>query len=109
MGVIIQNVKFCLTPSILKRKEKYLLFLFGMLNMTWHLAVESTILSILGREVILGTCLVEAGEVYTHSPLVIFLLNHDYVSELGWIVDWLDELGLQQLVDFSFCYFSFLI
>jgi hypothetical protein len=78
-----------------------------MLHMTSHLAVESTILSTLGREVIIGTCLVEAGEVYTHSPLVSFLLNHDYIGEPGWIVDWLDEHGLQQLVDFSFWCFSF--
>jgi hypothetical protein len=52
-------------------------------------------LSILDRENYPWARHIEASEVYAHSPLAIFLLHHDYVSKLGWAVDWLDELGLK--------------
>jgi hypothetical protein len=46
-------------------------------------------------EVILGTSLIEACEVYAHAPLAAFLLHHDHVGEPCRISDWLDEFGFK--------------
>jgi hypothetical protein len=37
-----------------------------------------------------------------HILHLSFLLNHDYVGEPGWIVEWLNKLSLQHPVDFGF-------
>jgi hypothetical protein len=49
--------------------------------MTWQPTAKSTILSILGRGVVFGACFIKASEIYAHSPLATFLLDHDYVGE----------------------------
>jgi hypothetical protein len=61
------------------------------------------------REIILGACLVEAGEIDAHPPLAALLLHHDYVSKPHRVGDWLDEIGLQQAVYFVFGGFCFFI
>jgi hypothetical protein len=53
--------------------------------------------------------LVKATEVYTYSAFSVLLLHHYKVGELGWVVDWLDELCFQQAVDFYLCFFRFFI
>jgi hypothetical protein len=44
-----------------------------------------------------GACFVEASEIYTHSPLATFLLDHDYVGKPGGVVDCFNELASSSL------------
>lgn len=41
--------------------------------------------------------------------LLFFILNHDYIGELGGVVNWFYKFGRKQFVDFSFCGFNFFI
>jgi hypothetical protein len=61
------------------------------------------------REIVLGTGLVEAGEVDAHAPLAAFLLYHDYVGEPRRVGDWFDEVGFQEAVHFGFGGFYLLV
>jgi hypothetical protein len=60
-------------------------------------------------EVVLGTSLIEAGEVYAHVSLAAFLLHHDHVGEPCRISNWLDEVGFQQAVHLGLDGFSLLV
>jgi hypothetical protein len=60
-------------------------------------------------EVVLGTSLIEAGEVYAHAPLATFLLHHDHVGEPCRISNRLNEVGLQQVVHLGLGGFSLLV
>ena len=58
------------------------------------------------REIVLGTCLIEACEVNAHAPLAAFLLYHDHLA-LSTIL--YHEVGFQQAVHFGFGGFCLLI
>jgi hypothetical protein len=61
-------------------------------------------------KIVLGTCLIETGEVDTHhAPLAAFLLHHDHVGEPCRVSNWLDEVGFQQAVHLGFGGFSLLV
>jgi hypothetical protein len=54
------------------------------------------------REIVLGTGLIEAGEVDAHAPLAAFLLYHDHIGEPCRVGDWFDEVGFQQAAHLGF-------
>ena len=60
-------------------------------------------------EIVLGTCLIEAGEIDAHAPVAAFLLYHDYVGEPHRVGDWFNEIGIQQAVHFGFGGFRFFV
>ena len=45
---------------------------------------------------------VQVCEVYAHSPFSIFLLDRHCVSKLGWVLDFADDLRVQQALYFCF-------
>ena len=49
---------------------------------------------------VLWTSFVQVGEVYTHPPLPIRLLNHYYVSQPFGVIEFFNEAYAQQLVNF---------
>ena len=51
------------------------------------------------EKAVFWTSFVEIGEVYTHPPLSIGLLDQDYIGQPIGIADFLDELCLEELLD----------
>ena len=51
-------------------------------------------------ETILGTCIIEIGIVYTHSPLSSLLGNHHYICQSLWILNFSYESDFQQFFHF---------
>jgi hypothetical protein len=51
------------------------------------------------REAVFWTGLVEVSEVYKYPPLFVGFLHHDYIRQPVGVVDFLDELCLQELLN----------
>ena len=61
------------------------------------------------RVAILGECLVQVGEIYTHSPLAICFFDHDYIGQPLRVVDFPNEICFQQFAHlFNYDFVSFL-
>jgi hypothetical protein len=78
-------------------------------NMTWQLLLNQQYCRLWGGKVVFGAYFIEASEIYAHSPLTIFILDHDYVGKPCGVVNWLNKLGFKQSMDFDLGCFSFLI
>lgn len=56
--------------------------------MTLQPAAESTVLSILGRGVVLGAGFIEGSEIDAHPPFIVLLPHYYHVGEPGWGNRW---------------------